>query len=122
MIALGVSGLTSIYRCVSADDSVAVTIGGSRQLAACPQRASVDGKRIVGLMSSPDHTARRVISIGSGTQLFVCERRGDWLGVVVAAVEPKACGVSVAMERREPYRGGCASGWVLLTEVVIKTN
>lgn len=101
------------------DLSVSVTIGGSKRLAACSERARVEGGRKVSLMRGPDRTSQRVIYLPSGTQLFVCERRGEWLGVVVAAVDPETCGVSVSIERREPYRGGCASGWVLQAEVVL---
>lgn len=101
------------------EDFVPVTIGGSKRLAACPERALVGGVRQVSLMRGPDRTTRRAIYLPSGTQLFVCERHGEWLGVVVAAVDPETCGVSVSIERREPYRGGCASGWVLQTEVVL---
>ena len=123
ILALGVMTTISFETKVSAEEHVrAVTIGGSARLAACPERAFVADKRRVALLSQPQPMAPRKNYLGSGAQLFVCERLGEWIGVVVAAIEPEKCGVSVAIERREPYRGGCASGWLLRDEVVIKTN
>ena len=112
--------LGAVQNMISAEErAVSVTIGGSSRLAACSERAVIDGGRVVALMSGPDHEARRITSLASGSQLFVCEHRGDWLGVVVAAVDPETCGVSLSQAQREPYRGGCVSGWLLRSDVVL---
>lgn len=121
LLALCAIGVVFLQSHGNAQEQVtAVTIGGSARLAACPERALVGGNRKVPLFNQPDSTSHRINYLGSGTQLFVCERRGEWLGVVVADVEPEKCGVSVAIERRESYRGGCASGWLLREEVVLE--
>ncbi len=121
MVALGAYISVVDQPTIHAQESAApVSVGGSRRLAACPERAIIERTGQTALMSEPNGTARVKTHLMSGSQLFVCERRGEWLGVVVAAVEPAQCGVSVSIERREPYRGGCASGWVLRDDVVIK--
>lgn len=102
------------------EQATPVIVGGSKRLAACPERAIIERQGHTALMSEPNRAARVKNSLMSGSQLFVCERRGDWLGVVVATVDPVQCGVSVSIERREPYHGGCASGWVLRDDVVIQ--
>jgi hypothetical protein len=102
------------------EQATQVTVGGSKRLAACPERAIIERRGYTALMTQPNRAARVKTNLMSGAQLFVCERQGEWLGVVVAAVEPVQCGVSVSIERREPYRGGCASGWVLRDNVIVQ--
>lgn len=107
---------------IAQEQNIPVTIGGSIRLAACPERALVERSPHIDLMPVPDRTARPRTRLVPGTQLFVCERQGEWLGVVVTNVEPEKCGVSVSIERREPYRGGCTSGWILRNDAVIKIH
>lgn len=121
MVAL-VTRITVAYqhKTYAQEQVASVTVGGSKRLAACPERAIIERPRQTALRTEPNNAARVKTNLMSGSQLFVCERRGDWLGVVVAAVDPEQCGVSVSIERREPYRGGCVSGWVLRGDVVIQ--
>jgi hypothetical protein len=109
-------------RGMTQEQNTPVSVGGSTRLAACPDRAIVEHSQTVALMSAPHRTARPLARLMAGTQLFVCERQGEWYGVVVATVEPERCGVSVALERREAYRGGCTAGWILRKDVVVKIH
>lgn len=121
MIALGAYiSVVDLPKIHAQESATPVSVGGSKRLAACPERAFIERTEKTALMTEPNRTARVKTYLMSGSQLFVCERRGEWLGVVVAAVEPAQCGVSVSIERRESYRGGCASGWVLRDEVLIR--
>jgi hypothetical protein len=122
ILVLALIGALSCHGVLAQESSVPVTVGGSKRLAACPERATVERRPHIALMSEPDAASRASTSLAPGTQLFVCDRHASWLGVVVAAVEPAQCGVSLAIERREPYRGGCISGWVQREDVVIKTS
>lgn len=80
-------------------------------------RSGADG---LALRAAPFGDAKIVAQLAEGQRTFVCTRSIDqkWLGVVVlpapgAVGEPRAdCGVSSPVDRKQPYAGTCASGWV----------
>lgn len=105
-----------------------VTIGeDGPRLAACGTTGIVRGKAAA-LRQAPFQEARTAAALGAGTRVHVCTRSLDqrWLGIVVIPVVPTAdvtlpgnavapaadCDVSDPVERRQPYRGPCRSGWV----------
>ena len=81
-------------------------------------RSGSDG---LALRAAPFADAKILAQLGEGQRAFVCTRSIDqkWLGVVVlpaAGAETDApsvdCGVSSPVDRKQPYAGTCASGWV----------
>ena len=45
-------------------------------------------------------------------QVWICERKGQWLGVVYGATKDTDCKIIVQNSRRHAYAGPCQSGWV----------
>jgi hypothetical protein len=68
------------------------------------------------LMSRPIFLAREIAKITPGTGLLLCDRSGDWLGVIVL-VEGVEC--IDRSDRRVPrsYLGPCRSGWLRSEDV-----
>lgn len=94
----------------------AVTIGGG-ELDACGTLAEVAGlgreaDRRLSVRGGPDVAFRPVDWLRNGRRLHVCDRRGDWVGVVYGPDRSTDCGVSTPSERKRPYGGPCKSGWV----------
>lgn len=104
-----------------------VTIGeDGPRLDACGtlgQVTRVGGKGLA-MRAAPFADAKETGRLAEGDRAWVCTRSLDqqWLGVVVqpvpaadtdeAAAEPEDCGVSSPVDRKQPYDGPCASGWV----------
>ena len=76
------------------------------------------------LRAAPFADAKILSELAVGQRTYVCTRSLDqkWLGVVVMpeisdpdpanATQAPDCGVSSPVERKQPYDGPCASGWV----------
>ena len=73
------------------------------------------------LHAAPFADSKQLARLAEGQRAFVCTRSLDqkWLGVVVPpapgadGTAPAAdCGVGAPVDRRQPYAGPCASGWV----------
>lgn len=73
------------------------------------------------VLAAPFNDAKTLGPLYDGQRVYICARTLDqkWLGVVVLAVPatgeapPAAdCGVASPVERKQPYAGPCASGWV----------
>jgi hypothetical protein len=69
--------------------------------------------------AAPFDDAKALASLAEGQRAFICTRSLDqkWLGVVIPPAsgdggETPDCGVSSPVERKRPYDGPCASGWV----------
>lgn len=88
-------------------------------------RAGVNGLPV---LAAPFNDAKTLGQLNEGQRVYICARTLDqkWLGVVVvppppiggwgeidgAAPVPADCGVASPVDRKQPYSGPCASGWV----------
>ena len=96
--------------------SVAVQMGGSSEYDACGTLVAVAGLKKSGdgflaLRSGPASNYKLISKLPNGTQLWLCQEKGKWMGVLLRS--PGAdCGVSSPIARRQPYPGPCQSGWV----------
>jgi hypothetical protein len=96
--------------------SVPVMIGGERDLDACGAVGVVSGldpkpASTLSVRSGPGPQFDRIDRLTSGTRVWLCDRKGPWVGVVYGP-DGQDCGVSRPIDRRRPYTGPCASGWV----------
>ncbi|MCP1470157.1 hypothetical protein J3E64_001844 [Sphingobium sp. OAS761] len=102
-----------------------VTIGeDGPRLDACGAMGQVTrpGADGLALRAAPFADAEVMARLAEGDRAYVCTRSLDqkWLGVVVRpapapdgdAQPPVDCGVSSPVDRKQPYGGPCASGWV----------
>ncbi|MGE4321481.1 MAG: hypothetical protein AB7E60_00450 [Sphingobium sp.] len=102
-----------------------VTIGeDGPRLDACGALGQVTRSGAAGLAlhAAPFADAQELGRLPDGQRTYICTRSLDqkWLGVVVPA-DPAGgadgaaavdCGVSSPVERKQPYGGPCAAGWV----------
>lgn len=107
-----------------------VTIGeDGPQLDACGTlgRATRVGAAGLAVRAAPFAEAKVVARLGEDARAYVCTRSLDqkWLGIVIppapapdlpvdnaAAAALPDCGVTGPVDRKQPYAGACASGWV----------
>lgn len=102
-----------------------VTIGeDGPRLDACGTLGQVAraGPAGLSLRAAPFADAKAIVSLAEGRRAWICTRSLDqkWLGVVVLpapvaegnASEAVDCGVASPVDRKQPYAGPCASGWV----------
>ena len=69
------------------------------------------GDGFLAVKSGPHLKFPRIDQLFNGQDVYVCETRGDWLGMVYPA-EAK-CGVgSKSWSVTDSYSGPCSSGWV----------
>lgn len=104
-----------------------VTIGeDGPRLDACGALGQVtrSGGAGLALHAAPFADAKELGRLADGRRAYICTRSLDqkWLGVVVppdvAGGEAAAdCGVASPVDRKQPYDGPCASGWVSSTYV-----
>lgn len=96
---------------------VPVMIGGEGGLDACGSVGTVSGLKstpgnTLAVRSGPGLEHNRIDGLAPGAQVWLCDRRGRWLGVVYGLSPGANCGVSTPRAMREPYQGPCSSGWV----------
>jgi hypothetical protein len=84
-------------------------------------RVTRSGTGGLAVLAAPFADAQERGRLVEGQRAYVCTRSLDqkWLGVVVLpapaadeAPTPADCGVLSPVERKQPYAGPCASGWV----------
>ena len=105
--------------------AVPVIVGGEAELDACTSIGRVEGlnARRDGYLSvrvSPTVRARAIDRLRNGQQLWVCQQRSGWYGVVYTGPAlsrgkdglPPDCGVSGPIAKATAYRGPCKAGWV----------
>ena len=95
---------------------IPVMIGGERDLDACGAVGVVSGldpkpANTLSVRSGPGSQFAQIDKLTSGTRVWLCDHKGRWLGVVYGP-DGQDCGVSTPSDRRRPYTGPCASGWV----------
>jgi hypothetical protein len=114
VVAIAVAPLSVQSR--AQEPQVPVMIGGEADLDACGAVGTVSGLKptpgnTLSVRSGPGREQTRIDGLAPGTRVWLCDRRGPWLGVVYGP--PRAdCGVSTPRPVRQPYRGPCSSGWV----------
>jgi hypothetical protein len=97
---------------VSGAGAVPVMIGGDPHLDACGGIGVVSRvQSTVTVRTGPGLNFGAVDRLGPGTRVWLCDRKGRWLGVVYGP-ELKDCGVSTPTAARRSYSGTCASGWI----------
>lgn len=99
-------------------------VGGSAVADACPSIGVVvdqldDGEAI------PVHAApggAPIDTIASGSRVFLCDVKGEYVGVVYPVNAQVDCGVSAPIEPAVVYRGPCKSGWIRRDFVVLEAG
>ena len=101
--------------------SVAVLVGGDAEVAACSSGGETitpagSAETSVSVHNGPDGTYSALESIPVGSKGYICDRQGEWLGIVYSNDDKselsEACGVEAPWPSRMPYSGPCRSGWV----------
>lgn len=100
---------------------VPVMVGGEAELDACGGNGRVrgldpNGDNFLAVRAGPSSRTRETDQLNEGDELYVCDERGRWLGVVYGN---GTCGVTTPIERRKAYLDGCRSGWVFVDFVEI---
>lgn len=96
-------------------DRVPVMIGGDANFDACDALGTVSGLKsapdnTLSVRSGPGRAFDRLDGLVAGTRVWLCDRKGDWVGVVYGPAD--RCGVAMPSPERRAYAGPCASGWV----------
>lgn len=94
-----------------------VMVGGDATLDACSAVGVVSGlKPVAGnflaLRAAGNANSKMIAKLENGQQLFICEEKSDWIGVVVPNEKDANCGVTSPIAQQGSYTGDCASGWV----------
>jgi hypothetical protein len=100
----------------ASETRVSIMIGGEPHLDACGAVGVVSGLRptpgnTLSVRSGPGHEYNRIDGLALGTRVWLCDRNGDWLGVIYG-LAGSGCGVSTPSAKRQAYHGPCSSGWV----------
>jgi hypothetical protein len=98
------------------EPEVPVMIGGDANLDACGAVGTVSGLKptagnTLSVRSGPGPEQERIDRLARGTRVWLCDRRGPWLGVVYGPPGVD-CVVSTPRAVRQSYRAPCSSGWV----------
>lgn len=62
--------------------------------------------------SAPEANAAGIGALYKGQVLYVCQEKGDWLGIVYTDDSKKNCNTTTPWKETAPYTGPCSSGWV----------
>lgn len=92
---------------------IPVMVGGENDMDACGSLGVVSKKEsTVIVRDGPGIRFKLLDKLKPNSQVWICDQRGAWLGIVYD-LTGQECGVSSPIEARRPYAGKCASGWVL---------
>lgn len=96
--------------------NVPVLAGGEAEFDACGAQGVVrgldpKGDGFLAVRAGPGSKHAMLDKVRNGAIVNLCDRRGDWLGVVYSH-ETRDCGVGTPWPRRGVYSGPCRSGWV----------
>jgi hypothetical protein len=69
------------------------------------------GDGFLSVRAAPSASRREIGRLYNGRQVYVCQTRGAWYGIVYGRPGGD-CGVTTPWIRRLPYTGPCRSGWV----------
>ncbi len=101
---------------LAGDTAVAVNVGGEAELDACASvgevhRLNPDGDNFLAVRAGPGSAHVMKDKLHSKAQVYMCDQRGAWVGIVYGP-DDVDCGVSSPIAERQSYAGACASGWV----------
>lgn len=99
-----------------AGSGVDVMIGGDADYDACGSVGMVtgldpQGDNFLAVRSGPGTGYEQIDSLFSGDEVFLCDRRDRWHGIVYGPPGTD-CGVGSPVAGRQGYLGPCRSGWV----------
>jgi hypothetical protein len=102
---------------VASERPVPVMLGGDLDFDACQVIGAVKGldprgDGFLAVRAGPEAHYKMLDQLNNGQLLYICDSKGDWLGVVYDADPERDCGVGTPWAEREPYTGPCKSGWV----------
>jgi hypothetical protein len=103
---------------LAAVGTVPVIAGKAPDLDACMTLGKVSGldpqdDGFLAVRTGPGEGHQLVDKLTEGRQVYICDDRGTWLGIVYSN-EPvdDGCGVTSPWPAPGPYTGPCRSGWV----------
>jgi hypothetical protein len=102
---------------IAAQNPSVPVIPGNGDGDACPGNGIVSGLNPQGdgflaVKSGPGIGFQRIDKLYNGEEVYICEVRGDWIGVIYTRKGDMArCNVSGPWRRATPYTGPCLSGW-----------
>lgn len=113
LIALGLAASPAAL----AQEAIPVQVGGEPTLDACGGYGAVtgldpQGDNFLSVRAGPGTRHARIDRLGPDRPLWLCDRKGNWIGVVYATEPDQDCRVSAPQATRAPYDGPCKSGWV----------
>ncbi|MEN0040680.1 MAG: integron [Pseudomonadota bacterium] len=90
-----------------------VMVGGESDYDACGSVGKVvglnpNGDNYLSVRAEASSKGRELDRLGPETNVFMCDQRGRWIGVVYGS----GCGVGSPIPQRKAYNGPCRSGWV----------
>ncbi|HLO22915.1 MAG TPA: integron [Methyloceanibacter sp.] len=96
--------------------AVPVIVGKVAEYDACMSSGAVKGldphgDGFLAVRAGPGSQYQMIDKLLEGQNVFVCDERGQWLGVVYTRGS-QDCGVTSALNKPTPYPGPCLAGWV----------
>jgi hypothetical protein len=71
------------------------------------------GDNFLSVRSGPGGKYGEIDRLSSGVDVFICDERGPWLGVVYPPDDTTSdCATDGFSAEETPYRGPCRSGWI----------
>jgi hypothetical protein len=92
--------------------------GGAAPNSACPQTGQIvdldpKGDGFLSVRSGPGGMPYTEIDrLYNGMQVYLCDQRAPWWGVVYVSGNLGECNVTRAWPTRQPYTGPCRYGWI----------
>ncbi|MEO6195569.1 MAG: integron [Thermoanaerobaculia bacterium] len=98
---------------------VAVHVGGDENLDACssqavPRLSAAADPGYIEVRKGPGEEFSVVDRLETERIIIVCSEDGLWSGVVYPerGTDSRDCGVSSPIDKLQPYKGPCKSGWI----------
>jgi hypothetical protein len=96
--------------------AVPVIVGKVAEYDACMSSGAVKGldphgDGFLAVRAGPGSQYQMIDKLLEGQNVFVCDERGQWLGVVYTRGN-QDCGVTSALNKPTPYPGPCLAGWI----------
>lgn len=102
----------------SAIPSMPVTASSDGIMDACNSVGRVTwlnpkGDNFLSVRSGPGGKYTEISRLASGTDIFICNERSPWLGVIYPPdITTVDCGTDAYVGEAKPYTGPCRSGWI----------
>ena len=99
--------------------AVPITLTGEDEVDPCPSVGEVRGLKATGdgflsVRAGPDTRSAELFRLHNGDQVYICNERPGWYGVIRQRFDTDQCGgdLFARPSKAHPYRGPCPSGWV----------